>query len=58
MAGDGSPEFSVASALTPEGQRTWIRSEDPGVAEAFEKDDLCGAKVSVSAGSLLSVEMS
>ena len=57
-AGDGAPEYSVASALTPEGQRTWIRSEDPDVAEAFKKDDLCGAKTSVSAGSLLSLETS
>jgi len=57
-AGDGSPEYSVASALTPEGQRTWIRSQDPDVAEAFEKHDLCGARASVSAGSLLSLEKS
>lgn len=53
---DGSPEYSVACALTPEGHRTWVRSEEPTMAETFEANDLCGAQARVSEGTLLSIE--
>ncbi|MEE3328957.1 MAG: hypothetical protein VX252_16575 [Myxococcota bacterium] len=55
-ADDGSPAYSVASALTPEGHRTWVRSEEVDMAEAFETNDLCGAQADVAAGNLLGVQ--
>lgn len=53
---EGAPEYSVACALTPEGHRTWVRSEDEAMAQIFEENDLCGAQARVSEGSLLSIE--
>ena len=55
-ADDGSPAYSVACALTPEGRRTWVRSEEDGIAEVFEAHDLCGVQAEVSAGTLLDVQ--
>ncbi len=53
---DGSPEFTIASGLTPEGARTWVRSEEPALAESCETEDVCGMYASVSAGRLRSFD--
>jgi acetyl-CoA C-acetyltransferase len=54
MHGRSGPETALGACLTPNGQRTWVRSGDPAVMTELEQRECVGCSVEVGAdGELL-----
>ncbi len=44
------PAIAHCACLTPNGERTWVNSEDPELLEAMTRDEFCGRAARISAG--------
>jgi acetyl-CoA C-acetyltransferase len=53
MHGRDGAEVALAAVLTPSGERTWARSEDPAVMDALMASEWVGAAVRVGEGGSL-----
>jgi acetyl-CoA C-acetyltransferase len=53
---DGTPEAGIVSALTPEGERAFAKSDDAKVCETLLEEDAVGRTVRLDGARLLAVE--
>lgn len=50
---DGAPQHGIASGLTPSGDRTWTKTDDPASVAAMTRSDWCGRAAVAGANSRL-----